>query len=361
MVSAPSKPAQRRRIFRTLAAAAVIALGGAALTACSSASGSSNTPELRLGYFANLTHALPVLGVSNGQYQKALGSTKLTTSIFNAGPSAIEALNAGSIDAAYIGPNPAINGWSQSNGTSLRIVSGATSAGAAFIVKPTITADNASLKGKTFATPQLGNTQDVSLRYWLKQKGLTAPKEGGGDVNIAPQDNAQTLDLFKQGKIDGAWVPEPWASRLVLEGGGKELVNEASLWPNGQFVTTQLIVSQTYLEQHPDQVKALLTGELDTLATIKANPITARDAINKALESLSGKALPQPVIERAWPNLTVTLDPIATSLAADQAHAEAVGISKPIDLKGIYDLSILNALLAAKGQAAISAGDLAKQ
>lgn len=362
--STPVSSAQRKRGFgikKFAAAGAAVALATVGLAACSSGNASSSggdSQALRLGYFANLTHALPVLGVKNGQIQQALGSTTLQTQVFNAGPAAIEALNAGAIDATFIGPNPAISGWTQSQGTSLKIISGATSGGAQFVVKPDITAENSSLKGKTFATPQLGNTQDVALRYWLKEKGLSAPKEGGGDVNIAPQENSQTLDLFKQGKLDGGWLPEPWASRLVQEAGGKVLVNEADLWPNGQFVTTHLIVSQKYLQSNPDQVKALLQGVVNTLGTIQTSPAESKQTINATLKELTGKALEDTVLNRAWDNLEITVDPVASSLKTDLDHAVAVGISQPADLNGIYDLTILNSILRSANKPTVSAGGL---
>lgn len=351
----------RRALKRSMLAAAALAVGATALTACSTSGAADEQNTLRLGYFANLTHALPVLGVANGQFQQALGATKLETQTFNAGPAAIEALNSGAIDAAFVGPNPAISAWTQSSGSAIKIISGATSGGAEFVVKPEITAEPSSLKGKTFATPQLGNTQDVALRYWLQQKNLSAPKEGAGDVNVAPQENAQTLDLFKQGQIDGAWLPEPWASRLVQEGGGKVLVNEKDLWPGGQFVTTHLIVSQKFLQSSPDKVKALLQGVVNTENTIKANPAAAKTAVNVELKNLTGKALDDVVLARAWDNLVITVDPIATSLKTDLDHAVAVGISKPADLNGIYDLSILNSILAAENKPPVSAGGLGKQ
>ncbi len=357
----PTRSGAIRRSWRYLAVAAAAVLTATGVTACSSDSSATSAQTLRLGYFANLTHALPVLGVSDGQFQQSLGSTKLETQVFNAGPAAIEALSAGAIDAAFVGPNPAINSWTKSKGTSLKIVSGATSGGAEFVVKPGITADPASLKGKTFATPQLGNTQDVALRYWLKEKGLSAPKTGSGDVNISPQDNAQTLQTFKAGDIDGAWVPEPWASRLVQEGGGKVLVNEKDLWPGGKFVTTHLVVSQKYLQSNPDQVKALLSGVLATQEKISSDKAGSRLAVNNALKQLTGKALDDTVLVRAWDNLDVTVDPIASSLKTDLDHAVAVGTSTEADLNGIYDLSILNSLLSAAGKPTVSAGGLGKQ
>ncbi|MFZ1361911.1 MAG: ABC transporter substrate-binding protein [Candidatus Nanopelagicales bacterium] len=345
-----------KRFLAVAVACAAAAFGLAACSSGSNASGSSN--ELRLGYFPNITHALPLLGVSNGEYQKALGDTKLTTQTFNAGPSAVEAVLSGAIDASYIGPNPAINAYAKSNGSAVRIISGATSRGAQFIVNKDVTENN--LKGKTFATPQLGNTQDVALRYWLKEKGLSAPAQGQGDVNILPTENAQSLELFKKGDIDGAWVPEPWASRLVIEGGGKVLVNEPDLWPNGEFVTTHLLVSTEYLENNPDKVKALLQGELAVLNQIESDPKASREAVNKALDDLT-KPLPPQVLERAWDNLKVTLDPIASSLKTDQEHAVAVGIADDVDLKGIYDLRILNGLLKDAGKKPVSAGGLGQE
>jgi NitT/TauT family transport system substrate-binding protein len=179
--------------------------------------------EVRLGYFANVTHATALVGVAHGDFAKALGSTKLTTQTYNAGPAEMTALLGGQLDAAYVGPSSALAAFAQSHGQALRIVAGATSGGAELVVRPGITSV-ADLKGKTLATPQKGNTQDVALRAWLKQNGLTANPDGTGEVSVDPQDNAATLDQFKAGHIDGAWLPEPWASRMVTEAGAKVLV-----------------------------------------------------------------------------------------------------------------------------------------
>ena len=215
---------------------------------------------LRLGYFPNVTHATALVGVEQGIFAEALGDdVTLETSTFNAGPEAIEALFAGAIDATYIGPNPAINGFAKSDGEALRIVSGATSGGAFLVVKPEITSP-ADLAGTAIATPPLGNTQDVALRAWLQEQGLSTDESGGGDVSIVPQENSATLDAFKAGHIDGAWVPEPWATRLIQEGGGTVLVDERDLWPDGQYVTTHLIVATQFLDDHPDVVKRPAPG-----------------------------------------------------------------------------------------------------
>ncbi len=341
-----------------------------AVTACSS--NSTDTPSaaagstgsapagsaagtLRLGYFANVTHAAAVLGVADGTFQKELGGTKLETSIFNAGPAAIEALNAGAIDASFLGPSPAINAYAKSNGEALRVVAGATDNGASLVVKPDITSV-ADLKGKTIATPQLGGTQDVALRYYLLQNGLKVQTTGGDDVDVVNQENAQTLDLFKSGEVDGGWLPEPWASRLVVEAGAKVLVDETTQWPGGKFPTTILIVSKTYLEAHPDQVKALITGELAVLDEIAKDPKSASTELNNAIGDLTGKKLGDGVIERAFANIKPTYDPEASVWPAQSDHAVQAGLLKSApDLNGIFDLRILNSVLAAEGKTTVSA------
>jgi NitT/TauT family transport system substrate-binding protein len=357
------------RLRRGAAALAAALLAVTGLTACSSSqaatpttSGGTNAeaPILRLGYFANITHALPLIGVQDGTYAKTLGATKLETQIFNAGPAAVEALFAGSLDAAYVGPNPAINAFTKSSGQAVRIVAGASSGGAQLVVLPSI-ADVQALKGQTVASPQLGGTQDVALRFWLKQQGLSAPVTGAGDVTVAPQENSQTLDLFKQGKIAGAWVPEPWASRLVLEGGGKVLVDEKSLWPQGSFVTTNLVVSTDFLTKYPGTVTKLLAAEAATLDGVKADPATAKATADAALKALTGKTLKPAVLDRAFDDLTLTLDPIASSLQTAADHGVEVGTTKKADLSAIYDLSLLNALLSRRGEKPVSAAGLGKE
>ena len=305
---------------------------------------------LRLGYFPNVTHASAIVGVEGGLFQEKLGNNvKLDTSTFNADPQAVEALNSGALDATYIGPNPAINAFAQSGGEAIRIISGATSGGAFLVVKPSI--KNAKdLKGKQIASPQLGNTQDVALRTWLKKKGLKTDTAGGGDVSILPQENAQTLDLFKQGQVDGAWVPEPWATRLVQEGGGKVLVDESTLWPKGQYVTTQLIVRTEFLKDHPDAVKRLLEGQVAANDLIKNDPAKAQQLVGQGINNATGKPLAADVIAASFKNLTFTNDPIATSLRKSAKDAEAAGLLKAVDLKGIYNLKLLNQVLTKQGE-----------
>lgn len=335
----------RRVLARAVAAVAVTAL---ALTGCGDSQAetvSGPASELRLGYFANVTHATALYGIATGGLQQALGSTKLETTSFNAGPAAIEALRSGGLDATFIGPNPAINGFAQTDGKLLRIVAGTTSGGAALVVKPEITSVE-QLAGKTVATPQLGNTQDVAAKAFFEEKGL--------DVTIINQENAQTLELLRSGAIDGGWVPEPWASRLVLDGGGKVLVDEATLWPQGQFVTTHLVVRTEFLEDHPETVDALLKGLIAAHDVVATKSADVQAKVNGQIKADTGKELKPEILASSFATLTPTLDPIASSLAESAKDAQSVGVLRPVELKGIYDLSRLNALLTAAGTPAVT-------
>jgi NitT/TauT family transport system substrate-binding protein len=331
-----------------------------ALTACgssdrkSAATADAAPVTVRLGYFPNITHASAITGVEKGFFAQALGTDKLQTSTFNAGPAAVEALFAEAIDAAYLGPNPAINAYAKSQGAAIRIISGATSGGASLVVKPEIDGP-AALKGKKVASPQLGGTQDVALRNWLASNGLKTDPQGGGDVSIVPQENAQTLETFRSGNIDGAWVPEPWATRLVQEGGGKVLVDERTLWPEGTFVTTHLVVRTKFLRQHPDAVRRLLEGQVKANDFVNKNTADAQTAVNAGIEKITGKKLSAAVIQAAWPNMTFTNDPIASSLRASADHAKTVGLLDAVNLTGIYDLKLLNEVLRSANEGQVKA------
>ncbi|MEO5841857.1 MAG: ABC transporter substrate-binding protein [Acidimicrobiales bacterium] len=339
-----------RLIVPILGAAALLAAGcgddsgSPAATAANGAAATETATTVRLGYFPNVTHATAIVGAEKGIFAEKLGANKLETKTFNAGPDVVTAILAGALDASYIGPNPAINAFAVSNGEAIRIISGATSGGALLVVKPDINSV-ADLKGKKIATPQLGNTQDVALRYWLKQQGFKTDAQGGGDVSVVPQENAQTLETFKSGAIQGAWVPEPWGTRLVQEAGGKVLIDEKTLWPNGQFVTTHLIVATKFLKDHPDAVKRLIEGQVAANDYIARNPDDAKKVVNEGIVKYTGKGIAPVVIDAAWKNLTFTNDPVTSSLIASAQHAEDVGLLKPTKLDGIYDLTILNAVL----------------
>ena len=348
-------PTRRRAVEAALAIGLVLLIAVGAIVASNisrntgaQAAEPAPAAELKLGYFGNVTHAPALVGVKKGFLADALGGTKLSTETFNAGPAAIEALNAGAIDAAYIGPNPAINSFAKSQGQSVRVIAGAAAGGAQLVVKPGITSA-ADLRGKTLATPQLGGTQDVALRAWLAKQGYKTNVDGSGDVAINPTDNAQTLKLFQDGKLDGAWLPEPWASRLVLQAGAKVLVDEKDLWDGsatgkpGEFPTTVLIANQKFAADHPDTVRALLAGHAKSVAWLNAAPADEKAAlINEALQESAGAALPADVLNRSLANITFTLDPLAGSYPKLLQDGIDAGTTKKADINGLFDLSALN-------------------
>ena len=342
------------------ASLALSACGGSA-TADAGSQAAEKVTTLRLGFFPNLTHAPALVGLQEGLFKAALKpvGVTVTPTAFNAGPDAITALFAGSLDIAYIGPNPTINAYAQSKGAAVRVIAGAASGGASLVVRPEI-ADAAALKGRTLATPQLGNTQDVALRYWLQEQGLSTTTEGGGDVSVKPQANAEGLAAYAAGSIDGAWVPEPWVSEYV-KAGAKVLVDEKSLWPDGKFVTTNIIVRTEFLQQHPDIVTAFLEGHVAALDAIGADPAAAKAAVNASLQSLTGSTLDATVLDAAWEQVDFTADPLPATLVESSSHAVTVGLldQGEIDEAGglpgsLYDVTAINAVLKAAGKPSVS-------
>jgi NitT/TauT family transport system substrate-binding protein len=353
-------------VTRSLAAVALVlavtACGDQSESSADAASGGGAAEEMRLGYFANVTHAAALIGVQNGAIADELGTgTTLTTQVFNAGPDEVEALFAGAIDAAYIGPSPTINAYGQSGGDAIRIIAGAASGGAQLVVRDGINSA-ADLKGTNLASPQLGNTQDVALRTWLTDQGLKNSVDGGGDVTISPTPNSDIPNLFQSGELDGAWVPEPTASLLVLERGGHVLVDEKDLWPGGRFVTTHLIVRTDFLEQYPDTVSALLRAHVRSVELAEQDAPAAKQSVNDGLDAAGGKSLTPEVLDRAWSELTVTYDPVAPALKQSAENGFTAGTTaEQVDLDGIYDLRLLNGILADEGREAVSAGGLGAQ
>jgi NitT/TauT family transport system substrate-binding protein len=340
-------------------ASAVSANSPGAGTATEAAAPAGNpAAELKLGYFGNVTHAPALVGISQGYLAKELGDTKLSTQVFNAGPAAIEALNAGAIDATYIGPNPAINSFVKSGGESVNIIAGAAAGGAQLVVRPEITSA-ADLKGKTLASPQLGGTQDVALRAWLATQGYKTSVDGSGDVAINPTENAQTLKLFQDGKLDGAWLPEPWASRLVLTAGAKVLVDEKDLWDGslsgkaGEFPTTILIVNKKFAADHPDTVKALLKGHVESVEWLNSAAADEKaKVINAALKEAAGAELKADVIDRSLQNIVFTVDPLAGTYPKLLKDGVEAGTTKQADINGLFDLTALNEVTGEKTSAA---------
>lgn len=327
------------------------AIAGLLVGMAACAPSSPSLTRVRVGYFPNLTHSQALIGLARGDFERSLGpEAKVEAKAFNAGPSVIEALFAGEIDVAYIGPNPAINGFVRSGGEALRVVAGATSGGAAFIVRPQAGIEAPDdLNGKRLASPQLGNTQDVALRAYLADHGLS-PTEAGGTVQIIPTANPQILDLFRRGEIDGAWVPEPWATRLMVEGGGTLFLDERDLWPNGEFTTAIVIARTAFLEAHPDLVRAWLEAHVELTLWEQANPDEAKRLANEAIGELTGAVLPQAVLDGAWSRQQVTWDPLRqTILDSAWAAYHAGYLDSEPDLRELVDLSLLNSILESRG------------
>lgn len=306
---------------------------------------------LKIGYFPNINHAQAVIGIGNGDFQKVLGTNvEVKPFIFNAGPSAIEALFAKQIDATYVGPNPAINGYVISEGKDVRIISGATSGGAVFVIRFDTGINSPSdFANKKFASPQLGNTQDVALRNYLLEHGYKTV-ENQGNVHILPAKNSDILTLFLKKDIDGAWVPEPWGERLIKDANGKLFLDERDLWPDGKFVTGLILVRTDYLQQNPDVIENLLKAHIEETQRINANKEEAVKAFNTELKKITGQTIPEDVLQQSLTRLEFTYDPIQQSLykSADDAFKLGfLGDTKP-DLSNIFDLNILNKILKEK-------------
>ncbi len=322
----------------------------------------STTKILRVGYFPNVNHAQAVIGFGTGEFQKEFGNNiQVQPYIFNAGSSAIQALLANRIDVAYVGPGPAVNGYVASQGSGLRVISGAASGGVIFVVR-----NDSGIKSpedfgnKVFASPQLGNTQDIALRNYLHSKGYQT-KDNGGNVTVTPVDNPAILTLFLKKQIDGAWVPEPWGARLVNEAGGKILVDERTLWPpDGKFVTTNIVARTDYLHQNPDVVKKLLAANVNETLWINNHTNDAVKLFNTEFHKLTGKTINENELKQAWSRIQFTYDPLKLSLFQQANNAYDIGFlakGKPRpDLSGIYDLTLLNQVLKEKGLQPIESG-----
>lgn len=336
--------------MRTLSAAGALAVFLSALAFGQSA------VTVRVGAFPNITHPQAMLGKANGAFEKAMGpNVRIEWKSFNAGPSAIEALFAGAIDMTYIGPNPAISGYVRSGGEALHVVAGASSGGAALVVRNDSGISKATdFHGKKVASPQLGNTQDVALRAWLRTNGLKTTDKGG-DVQVIPLANPDQLTLFLKKDLDAAWAPEPWATRLIREGNGRLFLDERTLWPNGQFVCANLIVNSKFLKEHPEIVKSWLRAHVELTDWINGNLPQAKKVLNQQIQKETGKALPDAVLDEAFGRLQVTYDPLRASLltsAKSAFDAGFLGRQMP-DLSNLYDLSLLNQVLAEKGKKAV--------
>ena len=322
----------------TLLAATVLAC--VALSGCTG--GEAKAGVLRLGYFPNLTHAQALYGVSTGLYQDRLGETELETEVFNAGPTAFQSLLAGRIDVIYVGPSPTISAIDTKGVDVVVIVAGAASGGASFVTRAGLD-DAADLHGKKLGTPQLGNTQDVALKHYLKENGLK-PRSDGGDVDVINANNADLLSAFKSGTLDGAWVPEPWATRMVREADGHVMVDEASLWEDGKFVTTHVVTTRAFLQSHGDDVRNLLAAHAEATKALQGGDAAALDVVNDGLELATGKRVEDATLAAAMAKIGFTDDPLQQTFQEQYQMSKDLGfVSSVPDVGRAYDLSYLPA------------------
>jgi NitT/TauT family transport system substrate-binding protein len=343
-----------------IGAALLLAAGCSSSSSSSTSSGTTNSTgstasaaaaaapvTVRLGFLENITHASALVALKEGYFTNALGSAgTVKPTAFSTGTEETTALLAGQLDAAYVGPNPAINAWQKSGGTAIKIVSGAADGGASVVVAKGITSA-AQLKGKTLATPSLGNTQDVALRYWLKQNGIATTATGGGDAFIKPTTpNSAAVLEFKSGQIAGGSEPAPYDIEMVADG-GTVLYTEPG-------VTTVLVVTQSFLSAHPAVVADLIKAQIQANQFINSNPTAAQADANAELATYTNKPLKSSLVAAAFKEITFTNDPDESSLTSDASQAVSLGLLKPVNLSGIFDLGPLNQALTAAGQPQIS-------
>lgn len=329
--------------------ATVIALAGG-LSGCSKNTAEVSNTKVRIGHFPNITHSQALVGRGNGQFQKALGESKVIEwKTFNAGPAEIEALFAGELDIAYIGPGPAINGYTKSKG-DLQIIAGATDAGAILVTRKDLVLKSAAeLSGKRVAIPQFGNTQDLSLRHILQANGLKDTTKGG-TVEIRQADNPDIKNLLDRGEIDAALVPEPWGARLVSEVKANVLLDHKQVWRDGNYTTAVVVARTQFIKDHPDAVEKFLRTHVELTTSIQQNPEQAKETINTQLKELTGKPLPKELLDTAFSRVTVTNDPEKDSITDFVKLAVDAGfIKRAPDLKELFNLKILNKVLKEKG------------
>ena len=303
-----------------------------------SSSETTHENKLRIAYFPNIGHAIPVVGIEHGIFAEYLGDdVAIETRVFDSGPQAIEALFANSVDVAYVGPGPAINGFLNSENNNIKILAGAASGGASFIVHPDSEINTASdFAGKKIAAPQIGNTQDVSLRHYLSENGLK-PAEKGGSVVVYNIANPDIYTLFVKGEIDGAWVAEPWATILESELNGVRLFHEEELWPNEEFASVLLIGNIDYVDKNKTLLGDFIRAHHETVIWIQTNPKDTRIVFNDFLDSHFGQSLSDDVVDVALSNILITADPKPGSVFSFAEKADTLGY---LGRNG-YDLSEL--------------------
>lgn len=310
-----------------------LAVLAGALLGCRKAPGTPEPPAkvVRIGYFPNFTHAQAIVGAERGDFVKALDGVKVEFKTFNAGPALIEALFAGEIDIGYVGPSPTTNAYAKSNGEEVRVISGAAANGAALVVRPEAGISKPEdLLGKKIATPQYGNTQDVAARFYITSTLKGKLEDSGGNTKIVNAENPDILSLFRRGDVDAAWVPEPWATRLVSEAGGRILFEEKDLWPDGRFTVTNVIARRAFLDANRELVGKFLRAHDAITAWLNENPQEAAKAVNAGIQKITGKALPADTLSTAWGRVLFTNDPLIETTKEQARRAHEIGFVKTL-------------------------------
>ena len=304
-----------------------------------------NQDKIRVAFFPSIGHIIPIVGLEEKIFEKGIGEEKqIETKLFDSGPQVIESIFSGSIDIAYVGPGPIINGFLKSDGKDIKILSGAASGGVSFIIQPNSGLESLeNFDGKRIASPQISNSQDVSLRHYLESHGLKSV-EKGGTVFVLNISNPDIYTLFAKGDIDGAWVPEPWATILVQELDGIRLFNEEKLWPNEEFASVLLIVRTKYLENNPETVQKWVESHEKTVTWINSNPNKSKSLFSNFLIDYMGKSLPTKIIDESFSNISITSDPIKNSVIVFAERADSLGYlgRSGYNLDGIFYNAVLN-------------------
>ncbi|MBK8268320.1 MAG: ABC transporter substrate-binding protein [Planctomycetes bacterium] len=307
-----------------------------------SAEGSKKLEELRLGYFANISHAQAMLGVHTHEFEKAIAPVRLTHRVFNAGPLLIEALFAGELDIGYVGPGPVINAFVKSRGEGIRVIAAGASNGVVIVARPGSGIQKLSdLKGRRLATPQLGNTQDISARHYLLRE------LGQADVdNVIPIPNAEQSGLMVRGEIDAAWVPEPWGARLVKEAGAKIIAEEKDLWPEKEFSLAVIVTTPEFLKQHPQAVRQFLAAHIEMTRRLNAEPEACAAMFIEAMKAESGKSMSVELLKAAMSRTKYTNWPLEGTFRNYATWLRDVGFSRQnVDVKNLFETGILNSLV----------------
>mgnify|MGYP001587789252 FL=1 len=335
------------KIVVTIVSAVAVAVAVAMIAFGTSASNSSPENTVRVAFFPNLGHSIAIVGTEKGIFAEKLGNqTVIETRLFDSGPQVIESIFANEIDLAYVGPGPAINGFLKSDGKALKILAGAASGGVSLVIHPNSKIESvADFPRKRIAAPQIGNTQDISLRNYLYQNNLK-PAEKGGSIYVINVVNPDIFTLFSKGELDAAWVPEPWATRLVQQLGGIRLFQEKDLWPDQKFSSAELIVRSEFLEKHPDIVQKWVEAHVQTSDWINEHPVETKLIFNDFLKKKTGKTFPSEILNEAFSNLQITSDPIESSINTFAERANSLGYlgREGYSLEGIFYTEPLNSI-----------------